>query len=301
MEEELVLGPARVAEPLKSFFFPPRGEVARFFEGEEHPPEEKRVVVGARACDLAALEVLDYVFLEGPFKDPFYAARRRKTTIISSDCPEPYDVCFCPLVGLAPHPEQGFDLNLSPVGGIFAVEVGSERGEAFVSQDKSRFREASSSEAAARDEQRKETLDALNEKLTQAGLTFGGKLNRMVREGGENPVWENRARDCVECGACNFVCPTCHCFVLKDVQEAAGVRRFSNWDACLYPKFARVAGGANPRPHRRQRLYNRFDKKFVFFPAVSEGALLACTGCGRCVEACAGNIDIRDVLKELAK
>jgi L-lactate utilization protein LutB len=28
---------------------------------------------------------------------------------------------------------------------------------------------------------------------------------------------------------------------------------------------------------------------------------LACTGCGRCIEACAGKIDLRDVLKELAR
>jgi predicted aldo/keto reductase-like oxidoreductase len=58
-----------------------------------------------------------------------------------------------------------------------------------------------------------------------------------------------------------------------------------------------VAGGANPRRHLYERLRNRFDKKFDFFPQALK--ICACTGCGRCVEACPGDIDIREVLKGL--
>jgi len=61
--------------------------------------------------------------------------------------------------------------------------------------------------------------------------------------------------------------------------------------------FARVAGDHNPRKHLHERLRNRFDKKFEFFPQVM--AYTACTGCGRCIEACPGDIDIREVLKGL--
>ena len=57
--------------------------------------------------------------------------------------------------------------------------------------------------------------------------------------------------------------------------------------------FARVAGGANPRAHRAARLRNRFEKKFSYFPEVL--GCYACDGCGRCTEACTGNIDIRKV------
>ena len=73
--------------------------------------------------------------------------------------------------------------------------------------------------------------------------------------------------------------------------------RGRNWDACLYKTFARVAGGANPRKHLYERLRNRFDKKFAFFPEVLD--YFACTGCGRCIDACPGNIDLREVLKGL--
>jgi NAD-dependent dihydropyrimidine dehydrogenase PreA subunit len=43
------------------------------------------------------------------------------------------------------------------------------------------------------------------------------------------------------------------------------------------------------------RLRNRFEKKFDYFPKVND--LYACTGCGRCILACPGKIDIRKVLK----
>ncbi|MFC1461893.1 4Fe-4S dicluster domain-containing protein, partial [Verrucomicrobiota bacterium] len=73
--------------------------------------------------------------------------------------------------------------------------------------------------------------------------------------------------------------------------------RVKQWDSCLYKNFARVAGGGNPRKHRGERLYNRFDKKFNFFPEIL--GIYACDGCGRCAEACTGKIDIREVLKRM--
>ena len=134
----LDLGPARATEPVKALFLPPRGEVARFF-GEDagaEPPE--RIVVGARACDVAALRILDHVFLEGDFEDPFYAARRERTLVVSADCTGPYETCFCVAVEGRPHAEGGFDLNLSEVNGNgeFIVETGSPKGEKFVEENR---------------------------------------------------------------------------------------------------------------------------------------------------------------------
>ena len=74
------------------------------------------------------------------------------------------------------------------------------------------------------------------------------------------------------------------------------LHRTRQWDSCLYMNFARVGGGANPRKHRAERLHNRFDKKFNFFPEVL--GRYACDGCGRCIKACTGKIDIRAVLKK---
>ena len=113
----------------------------------------------------------------------------------------------------------------------------------------------------------------------------------------EADVWRDEAQTCVECGACNTICPTCHCFFLFDQKDEAGMARFRLWDSCMIKDFARVAGGANPRPELWMRLRNRFEKKFDFFPKVA--GLYACTGCGRCISACPAKIDIRKVLKRL--
>ena len=112
----------------------------------------------------------------------------------------------------------------------------------------------------------------------------------------ESELWEDLAADCVECGACNFICCTCHCFLLADGVDAHRCpARTKQWDSCLLPNFARTAGGGNPRPRRAERLRNRFDKKFNFAPDVL--GFYACDGCGRCTEACIGKIDILEVLK----
>jgi len=284
---------------VKVLFLPPRGEVARFFREDAGAEPPERIVVGARACDVAALRILDHVFLEGDFEDPFYAARRRKTLVISADCTGPYETCFCVAVEGRPYAEGGFDLNLSEVNGNgeFIVETGSPKGEKFVEENKDAFRDGA--DASARDEGRKKTAAALADGIRERGLDLGDKVRHITRGREEHDVWRARAADCVECGACNFACPTCHCFYLMDVQGREEVRRFAEWDSCLYPKFAHVAGGGNPRPRRAERLLNRFEKKFSFFCDTMDA--LACTGCGRCIEACAGKIDLREVLKELVR
>jgi ferredoxin len=104
---------------------------------------------------------------------------------------------------------------------------------------------------------------------------------------------------CVECGGCNFICDTCHCFLLSDKGDAKENKKLRTWDSCQYANYARVAGGANPLKLRAQRLRFRFTKKFDFF--VDNLGMPACCGCGRCIEVCPGKIDIREVLKDLAK
>ena len=61
--------------------------------------------------------------------------------------------------------------------------------------------------------------------------------------------------------------------------------------------YAEVAGGANPRKSVGNRLRHRFMHKFSYF--LERYGIDMCVGCGRCVDAEAGEMDIREVLQKL--
>ena len=69
------------------------------------------------------------------------------------------------------------------------------------------------------------------------------------------------------------------------------------WDSCMRLAYAEVAGGANPRKVLGERLRHRLMHKFSYF--LDRYGLDMCVGCGRCVDAEAGGVDIRRVLKKL--
>jgi len=289
----------RAVESLKNFLFPARVEVARFPRGEIEGKQSSRdrVIVGLKACDLACLPVLDYIFKEGDFSDPFYARSRESTILISQDCLEFKEVCFCPVVGGQPYPLSGFDLNLTPLPDGYLVESGSDRGNRLLEENRDFFKPAAPEQLKDREKLRSKVLTELKKQLEEQGQIEEAPSAAEVRNKSADELWKEESVPCVECGACNLVCPTCHCFILEELASASGSLKIRNWDACQYPGFSRVAGGANPRSRRSERLSNRFSKKFEFFPEVT--GVIACTGCGRCFEACMGKIDIRKILKRI--
>jgi len=305
-EEQLSLREARPSASPKRFFTPPCERVASYsVSGADKPPpaadaEAPRTLVGLRACDLAAAQYLDKVFLEGEFQEPGYAARRKTQIVISVDCTSIHKNCFCDVVGGRPFAMGGFDLNISPLAKGYVVWVGSERGQALVDAHKGLFREARPEELEEVKRQRQKTSEELQKqnqglKLTDHLLGLLGKLE-------DSDEWRKHAARCVECAACTNICPTCHCFYLYD--RAAGKGRFERiktWDSCLTADYSRMAGVGgvkpNPRPRLRTRFANRFMHKYSYSP--QQYGLLGCTGCGRCMEACFGAVDIRKVLKEI--
>jgi len=71
-----------------------------------------------------------------------------------------------------------------------------------------------------------------------------------------------------------------------------------NWDSCMFPLFTLHASGHNPRPSRKERFRQRIMHKFNYF--VENNGRVACVGCGRCVENCPVNLDVRRVLETFA-
>ncbi|MFO7900790.1 MAG: 4Fe-4S dicluster domain-containing protein [Planctomycetota bacterium] len=262
------------------------------------------VLVGVRACELRAIRYLDRVLLEGDFEDPPYRRRREATTLVACDCTGLAETCACTLVGGQPYPNEGYDVNLTPLDDRFLVEVATPKGEAWLeSVGLTDLAEAGEDELARRDEQRAEVARRVEEQNAEFEVRASDDTPAPLPDDAAES-WNRFAADCVECGACTHICPTCHCFYLYD--QALGPEEFERlktWDSCLWSTYHRMAGGAgmklSPRPRLASRLANRVLHKFVYSPQQYE--LLGCVGCGRCVDACPGAIDIREVVRELAE
>jgi hypothetical protein len=132
------LGEIRASEPLKAFYFNARKLVSVNFDTSAEK-EKPLCLVGVKACDLKSLEVLDGVFIDADFTDPFYANARKENLIISSDCSAAAETCFCLSLRVDPYPKGEFDLNLSAISKGFIVEVGSGKGSEIVSSRQSLF------------------------------------------------------------------------------------------------------------------------------------------------------------------
>jgi ferredoxin len=255
--------------------------------------------VGAKACDLKGFKVQDRVFTEDEYKDPFYIHERSENLVIASDCTLAIDTCYCLALHVNPFPEENFDLSLSELNGGFVVDSGSEKGEKLIGDNAALFNEAKPDDLSQRDAQRKKVIAHVKKNISENGIPYQDSLEGAIQKNFEASLWKEEAEACVECGACNMICPTCHCFLMYDQMDAKRMARLRVWDSCMVKDFARVAGGANPRDHLWMRLRNRFEKKFDYFPKISD--LYACTGCGRCISACPAKIDIRRVLKRLVE
>jgi formate hydrogenlyase subunit 6/NADH:ubiquinone oxidoreductase subunit I len=298
--EEIIYSKYRTVEPIKSFLTHFKENVNEYFQNSDWLPESKPVAVfGVKNCDLSSLTLQDYVFKEGVEADPIYKQRRDNLLIIASDCIDFKKTCFCLAVDNKPYPEKNFDINLSPINNGFVVEVGSKKGEDLVKNLSQYFSQASSGQIAGSKMKRENIIADLSRHLATVNIPKSNTLQKIVQDGYESAIWKEQMLTCVVCGACNFICPSCHCFLLADEQDKRQSKRVRIWDSCLYANYAKVAGGANPLNTRSKRLRNRFVKKFDFFP--ENLGQFGCTGCGRCIEACPGKIDIREVLKALAK
>jgi len=285
----------RACTPVKEFLFPLR-ELAAVFPEPLEPEEVKPFAVfGLKDCDLRSIEILDKVFTEEEFEDPLYTARREKMFIISSDCFEPGESCFCNILDGQPFAEGGFDLNVSQVKDGFIIQVGTQKGKDFVEKHAELFTTMPDAALVERDENRAEAQKQLERNNVQFALDVPAK--DVVRTSYDSDVYDEEAKTCVECQACTRVCPTCHCFYLYDTKQKDYFGKMKMWDSCMRRAYAQVAGGANPRKALGDRLRHRLMHKFSYF--LDRYGIDMCVGCGRCVDAEAGGVDIRVVLKKL--
>lgn len=285
--QNIVTNLYRATNPIKIFLFPAKEDVTK------EPILSQKLIIGAKACDLAHLETTDSIFLGGVIEDATYALRRQNLFIISSDCDACKQSCFCTLMGGKPFPTKNFDINLSPINNGFIVETGSKKGEDLIQEKKELFSQPNYSQIDEREQKRK----SITENVININKEYSWKDPKTTIENNDNPdIWkQDITKTCVECNSCRYYCGTCYCFLLGNSNQLWDRIRF--WDSCQFSGYARVAGGANPRKYKWERLKNFYMCKFIY--RYENFGFYACSGCGRCIDVCQGKIDIRKSLQTL--
>lgn len=276
--KELAIPYAQTVIPPKKYLFPAKGSLFGFEKGEILPPKNKDfVLLGINKRDGEGLFYLNEVMTK-PIPDDDYLARRAVMKVIVIDSLAPSNALDC-------------DLYLQKVDNDhFLAYSYSEFGEKLI---RNKFFGYSS-----------ETGSISTRNLPDE-VTFHPKLDQILENSRNHPVWNELAETCFNCGICSYVCPLCYCFdvedsveITKDTTETLKGNREKRWDSCMLPDFGAVTFH-NFRPEAKDRIYNWYYHKFVRMPR--EYGFPGCVDCGRCTQFCPAKIKFREVLKELIK
>lgn len=252
---------------------------------ENQPAAMPTAVIGARTCDLAALRLQDQHFLEGPYPDPYYAARRERLFIVAANCSHPAETCFCASTGDGPHVSEGYDLALTELDEGFVLHVGSTAGSAIADRlalpnagEDHREAEAQQADAATR---------------VQTRRLLGRNLRTALFANLEHPRWDEVAERCLSCGNCTSVCPTCFCHSESEHPklDGQGSEHVREWDSCFTAGHGYMHG-YQVRPDTRGRYRQWLTHKLGSWH--DQYGRSGCVGCGRCVTWCPAGIDITE-------
>jgi sulfhydrogenase subunit beta (sulfur reductase) len=282
-----ILAP-RPALSIKEVFFPPTERLFTIHKNrnevdlQETFLDWETVVFGLRPCDAHGIKLLDAIFLDTNPVDIYYSRHRNNTTLIGLACQAPGANCFCTTVGVTPDNPNDVDIMLYGTDVGYLAEAITEKGRFLIPGG-----------------EWKETTN-ISRPVPSSGQ-FKTPQGKNWPQHFNSDYWDKISERCLSCRVCAYVCPTCRCFMVRDEMVAQGVfERIRCWDSCAGVNYRRTAGGHIPRAEKGERLRNRFLCKFYYFQEqYGQGNSSACTGCGRCIDACPVGVDITEVLMDL--
>jgi ferredoxin len=288
-------------DSLKALVYPPRSPVWTMRRRDGSLVVEpalhgtaSRAVVGARACDVRGLRVLEHTQTGGPHADPAFVADRDGLFIVAVDCTFPSPTCFCDTAGHGPALHHGYDIAMTELegerGARYVLRAGTDRGREFV--------------------ERLHLMEAPDKLVRQADLELRYAAREQIRELPSNaarvsrlvehPHWDDVADRCLTCGNCTAVCPTCFCTDVEDQIALDGetATRVRVWDTCFSMEYSRL--GASPHRATARDRYRQWlsHKLGTWHDQFGESG---CVGCGRCITWCPVGIDITAEVEALAE
>ena len=198
-------------------------------------------------------------------------SRKGKTILIGTDCHDLLEHCHCTTYGIEPYPFKNHDLALSIHNDKVWLSANSDKGIQLLDKLSVNGALQESSDVETREVTNKRNEMTARLKEVNSRLLDPDMTGSFIRNSDKNI-----------------------CFLLIDRPEFEKVRQM---DSCQYPAFERVAAGEDPLGITYKRFRNRYLCKYVWKPSQFDST--ACTGCGRCIEACIGGINKNELFLEL--
>ena len=256
-------------------------------------PAERFAFLAVRSCELHAIAIQDRVFLQGPYVDRHYQARRDGVFIVAVNCGQAGGTCFCTSMNTGPKATR----RLRP---------GAHR-TAWAKRMNSCWRSAATavprcSRACRGAPAAQVDLDRAAGIVAHTAASMGRQmrsddLHDLLLDNLEHKRWDDVAARCLTCGNCTAVCPTCFCTSVSDANDLNGAtERTRRQDSCFTTEFSYIHGGsvrASPKSRYRQWMTHKLATW------VDQFGTSGCVGCGRCITWCPVGIDITEEVRAI--
>lgn len=238
--------------------------------------------IGARACDLAALQLQDLHFMYSDFPDPYYSANRNALFIVGVNCSHAASTCFCASTDDGPEIFSGYDLLLDEFDEGYQVRFGSEKGLKIFEQ--------LSLTPVSLDNKAQAKSQLANVVASQERDMLHENMHANIFSNLDDKEWEKIAEKCLACGNCTSVCPSCFCHREVEVPALDGrsSTHFREWDSCFNQDHSYIHG-LTVRDETRLRYRQWMSHKLGSWR--EQYGRSGCSGCGRCIAWCPVGID----------